>query len=158
MFQINIFAVAYLTSNNCDAIAKLLYTVMHSLHTLLRQCTITTPLLRLGTAVCSWCCRIVETSSLSEFATFSHHNDSVRLRFAERWRDKEVESGVEMADGSQNIRDKKAVSRLVCASVCVCVCVWYRKEAQPAAAVCPSNQITGRKGESERDRESERAL
>ncbi len=77
-------------------------------------------------------------SSLTESANFSNHNDSLRLSRAERWRDGEMERGAEMADGSQNIRDKTAVSRLVCVlCVCVCVCV--------CACVCVCGCRTGRK-------------
>lgn len=59
-----------------------------------------------------------------------------------------------MPDGSQNIRDKMAVSRLVYLFMCGCVGagVSYRKGDQAAGAVCPSNQITERESGRERNR------
>lgn len=69
-----------------------------------------------------------------------------------RWTDRELERGAEMADGSQKIQNKTAVSRLVC----VPGWVLYRKGTQPAGAVCPSNQITDRERERERVTQGER--
>lgn len=51
---------------------------------------------------------------------------------AERWNDGKMERGAEVADGSQNIRDKMTVPRLVYVFMCGCVgCHTGRKIRQP---------------------------
>lgn len=56
-----------------------------------------------------------------------------------------------MADGSQNIPDKMAASRLVC--VCVCGCYIGRKPNQPVHLI---RSLTAREGEWHKEKDSER--